>query len=171
MSRLIIKTRSPFDFGKREGGEVFVNTDELTPTQRTVLRHWINQYPETVTDDLTPVPQPVEERTPPRRVESKPDVIERKAPAVEFVDPIAQLRNEDLRQQIEQQQVDARLTEYQIVQGLVDDQHNAALLRDWIQKYGTGYAALQNVDRAIRALRPQLHWQQLSEFTKRLAGM
>jgi hypothetical protein len=169
MSRLIIKTRSPFDVGKRVGGEVFVDTDDLTPTQKTVLRHWINQYPETVRDDVTPVPQPVEERTPPH-VESKPDVIERKAPVVEFIDPIQRLLNDSIRQQIEQQQADARLTEYQIVQGLVDDQHNAALLRDWILKYGPGHHAAVNVDRAMRALRPQLHWQQLSKFTKRLAG-
>ena len=170
MSKLIITTRSPFTFGKRIGGEVFVDTDDLTPTQKSTLRYWIQEYPETVRDDVTP-PPPVEERTPPRKMPpSNPDIIERKAPDVPFVDPIQRLLNDSIRQQIEQQMADARLTEYQIVRGLVDDQHNAALLRDWILKYGPGHHAAVNVDRAIRALRPQLHWKQLSAFTKRLAG-
>ena len=86
------------------------------------------------------------------------------------MDLLSQIQKEDIRNQIERQYANERLVEYQIKQGLVDDQHNATLLVDWIDRYGQGYRLDVNVDRAIRALRPQLHWQQLSEFTKRLAG-
>jgi hypothetical protein len=155
MGRYIITTKSPFTFGKRIGGEVFVDVDELTKPQKDTFRLWMKHYPETVRDEDT-----------------RPEVVERPAPpvTVEFGDPLTQLRSEDIRNRIMQQYADERLIEYQVKQGLVDDSHNAALLADWIDRYGQGYRLDVNVDRAIRALRPQLHWQPLSEFTKRLAG-
>jgi hypothetical protein len=167
MSRIIIKTKSRFSFGMRIGDETFVDTDKLPESDRTIVRLWTKNYPETVRPDPGVDGPDVNDRPP---ADTRPNVIERKAPDVPFVDPIAQDLKDSIRQQIEQQMADARLIEYQIVQGLVDDQHNAALLRDWILKYGPGHHAAVNVDRAIRALRPQLHWKQLSEFTKRLAG-
>jgi hypothetical protein len=170
MSKIIIKTKSRFSFGMRIGDETFVDTDKLPESDRTIVRLWTKNYPETVRPDPGVDGPDVNDR-PPAPADTRPNVIERKAPDVPFVDPIQRLLNESIRQQIEQQQVDARLTEYQIVQGLVDDQHNAALLRDWIERYGQGYAAAVNIDRAIRALRPSLHWQRLSAFTKRLATL
>jgi hypothetical protein len=144
-------------------GDALMDTDVLPEPLASEFRDWMNADP----NGWRPVPPPV----PPAPKETKPDAIERKAPDVPFVDPIAQDLKNSIRQQIEQQQVDARLLEYQIAQGLVDDQYNAALLADWIDKYGQGYRADVNVDRAIRALRPQLHWQELSAFTKRLAAL
>jgi len=142
-------------------GDALMDTDVLPEPLASEFRDWMNAD----SNGWRPVPPPV----PPAPKETKPDIIERKAPATEFVDPIQLLLNESIRQQIEQQQADARLLEYQIA-GLVDDQYNAALLKDWIQRYGTGYSPVQNLDRAVRALRPQLHFKELSAFTKRLAG-
>jgi hypothetical protein len=162
MSRIIITTHTELRVGRRVGNEVFVDTDELSKEDRKALDLWMKAYPDAVRPD--PTPAQVEP------VDTRPDVIERPALAVETVDPIKQMQNEDIRYQIVQQYAEERLIEYQIKQGLVDDSHNAALLRDWIQTYGQAYRLDVNVDRAIHALRPQLHWKPLSEFTKRLAG-
>jgi hypothetical protein len=161
MSRIIITTHTELRVGRRVGNEVFVDTDELSKEDRKALHLWIKAYPDAVRPD--PTPEQVE------LVDTRPDVVERPAPDVEFVDPIAQYQNDSIRQQIAQQQADERLLQYQI-QGLVDNSHNAALLADWIDRYGQGYRLDVNVDRAVKALRPRLHWQPLSEFSKRLAG-
>jgi hypothetical protein len=169
MSRIIIKTKSRFSFGMRIGDETLVDTDKLPESDRTIVRLWTKNYPETVRPDPGVDGPEVSDR-PPAPADTRPDVIARPASAVEFVDPIAQYQSDSIHQQIEQQYAEERLIEYQIKQGLVDDSHNAALLVDWIDRYGQGYRLDVNVDRAIKALRPRLHWQQLSAFTKRLAG-
>jgi hypothetical protein len=133
----------------------------LSKEDRRALNLWMDAYPDAVRPE--PTPAQVEP------VDSRPDVVERPAPDVEFVDPITQHQNDSIRRQIDATQADERLREYQIKQGLVDDQHNANLIRDWLDR-NAGYAAAVNIDYAIKALRHALHWQQLSAFTKRLAG-
>ncbi len=169
--RIIIKTKATLRYGTKMDDGWHIDTDQLTNADRVALDRWCKAYPDAVRPDPTPAPAATEpEQEHRRRPPVKPDVIERKAPDAPYVDPIQQILNDSIRQQIEQQQMDARFLEYQVVQGLVDNSHNAALLKDWIQRYGTGFSAVQNVDRAIRALRPQLHFKELSAFTKRLAG-
>jgi hypothetical protein len=138
-----------------------IDTDDLSAADRAAFQLWTDRYPETVRPD--PTPAPVEP------VDTRPDVVERPVSAVEFVDPIAQYQKDSIRRQIDATQADERLREYQIKQGLVDDQYNANLIRDWLDRNG-GYAAAVTIDYAIKALRNTLHWQQLSAFTKRLAG-
>ena len=172
MNKIIIKTKSPFPYGMRIGDETFIDIDKLSTQERKTVRLWTNNYPETVRPDPgVDVPDVNDQPPAPAPADTRPDVVERRpVSSAELVDPIQKILNDSVRQQIEQQYANERLIEYQVVQGLVDDSHNAALLRDWIRTYGQAYRLDVNVDRAIHALRPQLHWKPLSEFTKRLAG-
>jgi hypothetical protein len=167
MSRIIITTHTELRVGRRVGNEVFVDTDELSAADHKALNLWMDAYPDAVRPDPTPAQVEPAHGEP---VNTRPDVVERPAPDVEFVDPIAEYQKDSILQQIEQQQADERLREYQIQQGLVDDQHNANLIRDWLDRNG-GYAGAANIDSAIKALSHALHWQPLSAFTKRLAGI
>jgi hypothetical protein len=170
--RIIISTASQLRYGTKMDDGWHIDTDELSVADRRALQLWLDRNPGVSRPDPTPAPtpEPEPEQEYRRRPPAKADVVERKALHVPFVDPIAQDLKNSISQQIATQQMNERFTEYQIQQGLVDDSHNAALIQDWIQKYGQGHGAVANIDRAIRALRPQLHWKQLSAFTKRLAG-
>src|SRR5580704_3192335 len=125
MSRIIITTHTELRVGRRVGNEVFIDTDELSKEDRKALDLWVKAYPDAVRPDSTPAQV--------EPVDTRPDVIERPASAVEFVDLIAQYQNDSIRQQIDKTQADERLLQYQI-QGLVDDQHNANLIRDWLDR-------------------------------------
>jgi hypothetical protein len=143
-------------------GDTEIDTDALAGQDALDFREWMDENP----NGWRPAPTP-----PPAVKDTRPDVVERPASDVPFVDPITQHQRESIRRQIDQQQADARLMQYQIEQGLVDDQHNAMLLRDWLDRNMRGYASSANIDHAIRALRTSLHWKPLSTFTKRLATL
>ncbi len=133
---------------------------EFTEPLASEFKAWVQAHPEgwkkVPCPKPVPTPQPVDTR--PERV---PPPVTRDLTA-EF--------NVDLKRHIDQQQAVERLIQYQIEQGLVDDQHNATLILEWLDKDARGYLSAVSIDDAVKALRPSLHFKALSQFTKRLAG-
>jgi hypothetical protein len=146
-------------------GDAEIETDLLTGQDALDFREWMDENPSGWRPARTPATQAKPKERPAAPIKVAPDPITER-----MYREIALRPQTDQRRETDTKEANDRLIWYHLEQGLTDDRHNATLIAEWLGS-NRGYATTGAIDQAIHELRPQLHWKQLSAFTKRLAGI
>jgi hypothetical protein len=136
-------------FGYQPKGSYLVNVEELDSITALATRQWLQKHqPEPEPAPEPETPKPSARLTPPRQ-----------EPLPEQIDIEAELAK-DVQKAVHTAEAEARLSQYQREQGLVQDEHNKNIIVNYVNNStARGYFSREIIDAAIANLRPQLHWK------------